>query len=105
MAKKTTTTPRSTPTRKPAAKSKAAPATTTAVLDTPPSTPATTPQVIKKSIPAVAAVGADQAAPAPSRPAPTHQQIAERAYALFQAGMPGGPTDHWLAAERELLGK
>jgi hypothetical protein len=33
----------------------------------------------------------------------THEMIQERAYHLALAGE-GSPLDHWLAAERELLG-
>jgi hypothetical protein len=42
---------------------------------------------------------------APVRPAgPTHEQIARRAYEIFQArgGQPGNPEQDWHQAEREL---
>ena len=32
----------------------------------------------------------------------THDDIAERAYALYVAGVEGGPVEHWVRAEREL---
>ena len=32
----------------------------------------------------------------------THDDIAERAYALYVAGVEGGPFEHWVRAEREL---
>lgn len=34
----------------------------------------------------------------------SHEAIARRAYAIFQSGAPGTAQDHWLRAERELLG-
>ncbi len=40
-------------------------------------------------------------------PAPTHEEIAVRAYFISQkreqAGIPGSPVDDWLKAEQELL--
>ncbi|MGL6280064.1 MAG: DUF2934 domain-containing protein [Gaiella sp.] len=33
---------------------------------------------------------------------PTPEQIAERAYLLWQSGEPGDQTEHWLRAEAEL---
>lgn len=38
----------------------------------------------------------------PAKSAPTFEQIAQRAYELWQAGAAGGQDDHWFAAEREL---
>jgi hypothetical protein len=35
-------------------------------------------------------------------PAVTHDDIAERAYAHYVAGVEGGPFEHWVRAEREL---
>ena len=35
-------------------------------------------------------------------PEVTHDQIAERAYALFVAGAEGDAFEHWVRAEREL---
>jgi hypothetical protein len=35
------------------------------------------------------------------RPAAS-EEIAVRAYHLYERGVPGGPIDHWLAAERDL---
>ena len=35
-------------------------------------------------------------------PKVTHDQIAERAYALFVAGTEGDAFEHWVRAEREL---
>ena len=37
-------------------------------------------------------------------PDPTHEEIAERAHALFEArgGYPGGAEDDWTAAEQQL---
>jgi Protein of unknown function (DUF2934) len=35
---------------------------------------------------------------------PTPEQIAERAYELYQAGADGDSVAHWLEAERELAG-
>ena len=37
-------------------------------------------------------------------PDPTHEEIAERAHALFEArgGYPGGADDDWTAAEQQL---
>lgn len=32
----------------------------------------------------------------------SHEQIAARAYELYQQGLPGGAEAHWLAAEQEL---
>jgi hypothetical protein len=32
----------------------------------------------------------------------THDQIAERAYALYVAGTAGDAVEHWVRAEREL---
>jgi hypothetical protein len=37
-----------------------------------------------------------------SAPAVTHDDIAERAYALYVSGVEGGPFEHWVRAEREL---
>ncbi len=37
-----------------------------------------------------------------SVPGPTPEQIAERAYLLWEAGEPGDQTAHWLRAETEL---
>jgi hypothetical protein len=34
----------------------------------------------------------------------THEQIAARAYELHLAGAGGDPLEHWLRAERELVG-
>jgi hypothetical protein len=36
-----------------------------------------------------------------SRP-PSHDEIAARAFELYEHGTPGGPEQHWAAAEREL---
>jgi Protein of unknown function (DUF2934) len=36
------------------------------------------------------------------RPAPSHAEIAARAYELYAHGAPGDAEAHWLAAEREL---
>ncbi len=36
------------------------------------------------------------------KPAPSYEQIAQRAYELWQKGTPGSEMDHWLLAEREL---
>ncbi len=33
----------------------------------------------------------------------SHEQIAARAYELYEDGQPGDQMDHWLAAERELV--
>ncbi len=33
---------------------------------------------------------------------PSYEQIAQRAYELWQKGTPGSEFDHWLLAEREL---
>lgn len=33
----------------------------------------------------------------------THEEIADRAYALYEAGEEGTDLHHWLRAERELL--
>ena len=39
----------------------------------------------------------------PTVPPPvTHDDIAERAYALYVTGAEGGPFEHWVRAEREL---
>ena len=40
--------------------------------------------------------------PSVTVPAVTHDDIAERAYALYVAGVEGGPFEHWVRAEREL---
>jgi hypothetical protein len=58
-------------------------------------------------VPKNAAVSAEQAPPpmrsaSAPRPEPTHEEIAHRAYQLWTQGIPGGPADHWLQAEREL---
>jgi hypothetical protein len=42
------------------------------------------------------------AEPASTKAAPTADQIAQRAYELWQNGTPGSELDHWLMAEREL---
>ncbi len=34
---------------------------------------------------------------------PSEDEIAARAYELYQRGMPGSPDEHWLAAEREMM--
>ncbi|MEA2143474.1 MAG: hypothetical protein QOI64_1904 [Solirubrobacteraceae bacterium] len=39
-----------------------------------------------------------------SAPAITHEDIALRAYEIHQAGTSGDPVEHWLRAERELVG-
>jgi len=33
-----------------------------------------------------------------------HEEIAQRAYAIYQLDRGGSPSDHWLRAERDLLG-
>ena len=38
------------------------------------------------------------------RPAPSHDQIARRAYEIWQSGKGGSQMDNWLRAERELRG-
>jgi hypothetical protein len=48
------------------------------------------------------AASADAAAPA--NRVVTDADIAKRAYELFCSGAPGGQLDHWLQAERELRG-
>lgn len=52
---------------------------------------------------------AEQAAPAPKRATrrkvaarPRAEQVAERAYLLWEQGEPGDATEHWLRAEAEL---
>lgn len=42
----------------------------------------------------------------PQLPAPTHEQIQQRAYEIYSArgGVPGQELDDWLQAERELIG-
>ncbi len=40
-------------------------------------------------------------APEPPR-APTHEEIAARAFELYERGVPGDAESHWQAAEREL---
>ena len=53
--------------------------------------------------PGTVAAAAAAVEPAP-HPAPTNEQIAERAYFLsLERRGPGGPLDDWLQAERELL--
>jgi hypothetical protein len=54
------------------------------------------------STPANARTSANTTAPA--RTGPTHEQIARRAYEIFQArgGQPGNPEQDWHQAEREL---
>jgi hypothetical protein len=42
-----------------------------------------------------------QATPGASAP-PSQEDIAVRAYELYQGGMPGGADEHWREAEREL---
>lgn len=37
-----------------------------------------------------------------SLPAPSHEQVAVRAYELYAQGAPGDAEAHWLAAERDL---
>jgi Arc/MetJ-type ribon-helix-helix transcriptional regulator len=44
-------------------------------------------------------------APAPAPASASHDEIAVRAYYLYEDGLPGDPMDHWLAAERELVGR
>jgi hypothetical protein len=63
-----------------------------------PSTPA------KVNTPANAITAAPTPTPAPVRSGPTHEQIARRAYEIFQArgGQPGNPEQDWHQAEREL---
>ena len=41
---------------------------------------------------------------APANRVVTDADIAKRAYELFCSGAPGGELDHWLQAERELRG-
>jgi hypothetical protein len=43
-----------------------------------------------------------QPSPLRSRPTPSHDDIAARAYELYERGAPGTPDDHWRTAEREL---
>lgn len=56
------------------------------------------------------AAAASKAQPAAKQPTVrrrkkvTHEMIQERAYHIAIAGEGGSPLDHWLAAERELLG-
>jgi hypothetical protein len=47
---------------------------------------------------------AAKAAPAAAAAAVTHEDIALRAYEIHRAGMGGDPVEHWLRAERELVG-
>lgn len=37
--------------------------------------------------------------------APTHEQIAKRAYEIHRSGSGGSQIDNWLRAERELRGR
>lgn len=64
---------------------------------------------VSVEIPAQPGLSADQAPAGASDGKPareiTHQMIAERAYELFNRGVPGSPDDHWLQAERELRGQ
>jgi len=55
------------------------------------------------SVEATAAPKPRQARPA--RPAPTHDEIALRAYHIYlqRHGAPGSPLDDWKRAEQELL--
>ena len=41
---------------------------------------------------------------APRRSGPTHDQIAKRAYEIWQSGKGGSKDDNWYRAERELRG-
>ena len=70
---------------KTAAPKAASPKTTTAKRST---SPATTPKPRARRL---------QAVPEPSR-----EEIAFRAYLLWEQGVPGGETEHWLRAEAEL---
>jgi hypothetical protein len=47
---------------------------------------------------------AAKVAPAAAPAAVTHEDIALRAYEIHRAGMGGDPVEHWLRAERELVG-
>ena len=40
----------------------------------------------------------------PETTAPEADEIAKRAYALYESGADGGELEHWLQAERELVG-
>lgn len=78
---------------------------------------ATTPKTAKAAKPATAAKKAaapakrtTASATAPKRrartlqavPEPTREEIAFHAYLLWEQGVPGGETEHWLRAEAEL---
>lgn len=43
-------------------------------------------------------------ATASKKPAPTFEQIAVRAYSIWQSGQGGSQDDNWFRAERELRG-
>lgn len=58
-------------------------------------------QTVQVAIPDNAGIGAEKADGSARREI-SHQQIAERAYELYNSGAPGAPDDHWLQAETEL---
>lgn len=94
-----------TKTRKASAAKKSAPAEKASARTTPKGAPAAS----KRPAKPVKATG-KPATKAPTRrsrvlasvPQPTPEQIAERAYLLWEAGEPGDQTAHWLRAETEL---
>ncbi len=115
MAKKPPRTPENAPAPKrsagkPAARKSAPTATDTATVDL----PGEAIRPVQIALPPEPARSAEQATRSTDQTDPTghtdnparrevdHQQIAERAYALYTLGTPGSPTDHWLQAEREL---
>jgi hypothetical protein len=56
------------------------------------------------SVPPGASTGASQSESTGSRPQPTYEQIAQRAYEISQSPECGSEMDNWLRAERELRG-
>ncbi len=91
---------------------KAAPVTQSASTIEPPQTKS---PPVTKTLPAQPAVGAEhpssRAGPIAPTPPPadlhpaTHAEITHLANTMWAQGAPGGPLDHWLAAERQLLCK
>ena len=65
------------------------------------SSPVSSTPVRNTSIPPRAASGT--VAPA-KKSAPTYDQIALRAYSIYQSGQGGSQDDNWFRAERELRG-
>lgn len=72
------------------------------MLDNSPAPAETPAETVKRRIPDVPSVGAEQAI---AKPAVSWQNIADRAYFLYREGAPGSQDDHWRQAEQDLRGR